>query len=531
MAGEVRTLVDGPLPVTDPFVIPDLLSLEWKAKIDSLVNGLPVFGQQIDKGKAGKRSATSQDYTFSITPPPGQPLDGVVTWYAEALGPDGISTEGVTTTFSQDDTTKVTVTFEDSVIGNVVVYGSYVSTNGTLVVGYPALVASITSPGAVLTGIDTGETDITLNPGDKVFLHIFGEYSDGSRIPQFLSIHDTVGLTSSNPTVVSADSAGISLDALAPRRAVVSTTLGDFTTQTNVTVDAIPPPPTPTTTPTPTATPTPSGTPTPTPTPSNTPQPGSAVNISTRLAVGTGDDVLIGGFIITGNVPKKVILRAIGPSLNVGGVPLAGTLQDTVLELHGTTGLIQSNDNWQSDQKTAIEKSGVPPADPKESAIVATLESGNYTAIVHGKGSATGIALVEIYDLDTNSASQLANVSTRGKVETGDNAMIGGVIVGGDTPADVLVRAIGPSLTGKGVAGALQDTTLELHSSNGDLLDSNDDWQSDQKQKIIDTTVPPTDPHESAILRTLAPGAYTAVVRGKNDSTGVALVEGYIITP
>ena len=245
--------------------------------------------------------------------------------------------------------------------------------------------------------------------------------------------------------------------------------------------------------------------------------------------MGTGDNVLIGGFIVTGDVPKKVILRAIGPSLNVGGVPLAGALQDTVLELHGATGLIQSNDNWQSDQKTAIEASGVPPTDPKESAIVATLAPGNYTAIVHGKGSATGIALVEVYDLDTSGASQLANVSTRGKVETEDNAMIGGVIVGGDTSANVLVRAIGPSLTGQGVVGALQDTTLELHSSNGDLLASNDDWQSDQKQQIIDTTVPPTDPRESAILRTLAPGAYTAVVRGKNDTTGVALVEVYVL--
>lgn len=232
---------------------------------------------------------------------------------------------------------------------------------------------------------------------------------------------------------------------------------------------------------------------------------------------------------MTGDVPKKVIVRAIGPSLQVDGEPLAGALSDPVLELHGAAGLIKSNDNWQSDQEKAIEDSGVPPTDPKESAIVATLAPGSYTAIVNGKAGATGIGLVEIYDLDTSGASRLANVSTRGNVGIGDEVLIGGIIVGGDTAANLLVRAIGPSLADRGITGALQDTTLELHDSNGRLLASNDDWQSDQKQKIIDTTVPPTDPRESAILRTLAPGDYTAVVRGKDNTTGVALVEVYAL--
>jgi uncharacterized delta-60 repeat protein len=292
------------------------------------------------------------------------------------------------------------------------------------------------------------------------------------------------------------------------------------------------PSPTPSVTPTPTATitpsptPTPSGTPIPTPTPSKA---AGAVNLSTRLAVGTGDDVLIAGFIITGDAPKKVILRAIGPSLNVEGAPLSGAMLDPVLELHDSTTLLQTNDNWRTSQKQAIEQSGVAPTNSLESAIVATLEPGNYTAIVKGKGGSTGIGLVEVYDLDPGGGAQLANVSTRGKVQTADDAMIGGVIVGGERPANVLVRAIGPELTERGVAGALADPTLELHDSEGDLLVSNDDWKSDQGKKISDSGIPPSDPRESAIVRMLNPGAYTAVVRGKDQTTGVALVEMYML--
>jgi hypothetical protein len=253
------------------------------------------------------------------------------------------------------------------------------------------------------------------------------------------------------------------------------------------------------------------------------------VNLSTRLAVGTGDDVLIAGFIITGDAPKKVILRAIGPSLNVEGAPLSGAMLDPVLELHDSTTLLQTNDNWRTSQKQAIEQSGVAPTNSLESAIVATLEPGNYTANVKGKGGSTGIGLVDVYDLDPGGGAQLANVSTRGKVQTADDAMIGGVIVGGERPANVLVRAIGPELTERGVAGALADPTLELHDSEGDLLVSNDDWKSDQGKKISDSGIPPSDPRESAIVRMLNPGAYTAVVRGKDQTTGVALVEMYML--
>jgi len=253
--------------------------------------------------------------------------------------------------------------------------------------------------------------------------------------------------------------------------------------------------------------------------------PTGAVNIATRLAVGTGNNVLIAGFIITGNAPKKVIIRAIGPSL-----PLPGALQDPTLELHNGASLLGSNDNWRDSQENEIIATTIPPTDNRESAIVATLTPGNYTAVVAGSGDTTGIAVVELYDLgtaglDTSSKAQLAQISTRGTVLGDDNVMIGGFIISGSA-SKVIVRAIGPSLNGI-LPGALQDTILELHDSSGATLLSNDDWRSDQEQQIIDTTVQPTDNRESAIVATLSPGAYTGIVRGKDSATGVALVEVY----
>jgi len=264
-----------------------------------------------------------------------------------------------------------------------------------------------------------------------------------------------------------------------------------------------------------------SGTPTPTPPPSST----VLGNISTRLRVETGDNVLIGGFIVTGTQPKKVILRAIGPSL-----PLAGALSDPVIELRNSSGgLIASNDDWRTDQQAEIIATGISPSNDLESAIVATLPANNsaYTAIVRGFQNLTGIGVVEAYDLDRTVNSKLANISTRGFVRTGDNVMIGGTIIIGSTPATVLIRAIGPSLTNAGVPNALSDPTLELHDGDGTLIAFNDDWRSDQEAAIIATGIPPTNNLESAILRSLSPGAYTAIVRGYLNATGVALVEAY----
>jgi hypothetical protein len=247
-------------------------------------------------------------------------------------------------------------------------------------------------------------------------------------------------------------------------------------------------------------------------------------NISTRAFIQTGENVLIGGFIITGTQPKKVIVRAIGPSLS-SFVPIA--LADPVLELHDSSGaLIGSNDNWRDTQEAEINATGIPPIHDLESAIVETLPANNsaYTAIVRGVNNGTGIGLVEAYDLDRTVDARLANISTRGFVQTGDNVLIGGLIVLGQTPLHVIVRAIGPSLAG---AGALADPTLELHDINGALIASNDNWRSNQQAEIIATGIPPSNDLEAAIVRDLAPGNYTAIVRGKNNATGVALVEVY----
>jgi hypothetical protein len=189
-------------------------------------------------------------------------------------------------------------------------------------------------------------------------------------------------------------------------------------------------------------------------------------------------------------------------------------------------GLIRSNDNWRSDQEAEIIATTIPPSNDFESAIVATLPANNarYTAIVRGANDGTGIGVVEAYDLDQTVDSKLANISTRGLVQTGDNVLIGGLIVLGQDPLRVIVRAIGPSLT---LPGALGNPTLELHDGNGALLASNDNWRSDQEAEIIATTVPPSNDLESAIVRNLTPGNYTAIVRGVNNSTGVALVEAY----
>jgi uncharacterized repeat protein (TIGR03803 family) len=250
------------------------------------------------------------------------------------------------------------------------------------------------------------------------------------------------------------------------------------------------------------------------------------LNISTRLDAQTGDNVLIGGFIISGTQPKEVIVRAIGPAL--GGFGVSGALADPVLELHEPDGTVITNDNWKDTQEAAITATNLAPSDELESAIVATLDPGAYTAILTGKDNTTGVALVEAYDLDQTVDSQLANISTRGLVQTGDSVMIGGFILGGGVGnANVLVRALGPSLTPLGVAGALVDPTLELHDENGAVIRSDDNWKDAQQSEIEATSLQPGNDLESAIFETLAPGAYTAIVTGKNGLTGVALVEVY----
>ncbi len=260
------------------------------------------------------------------------------------------------------------------------------------------------------------------------------------------------------------------------------------------------------------------------------PAPTTLGNISTRLRVETGDNVLIGGFIITGTESKRVMVRAIGPSLTDFGV--VGVLADPTLELHhtddmGNDVILASSDNWMdAPNRQEIIDSTLAPTNDLESAILLSLDPGLYTGIVRGVNNTTGIALVEAYDLDLAADSILANISTRGLVQTGDDVMIGGFIILGTDPQEVLVRAIGPSLP---LAGTLADPTLELHNADGSLLASNDNWRSDQEADIIATTIPPTDDAESAILATLTPDAYTAIVRGTNQTIGIALVEVFAL--
>jgi pectinesterase len=251
-------------------------------------------------------------------------------------------------------------------------------------------------------------------------------------------------------------------------------------------------------------------------------------NISTRLRVGAGQGVGIGGFIITGSEPKKVIIRAIGPSLRAAG--LVDVVADPFLELHGGAqdALIITNDNWNDDAASAAELAalGLTPEDEHESATVLTLVPGHYTAVIGGKDGSSGTALVEVYDADAMADSELGNVSTLGFVGTGDNVLIGGFVVAGPASAKVIVRALGPSLTDAGVHDAIADPMLEVHDGNGDVT-SNDDWQTSASAESILVSLQPLDPHESAIQMSLAPGNYTVIVRGKGETTGVGLVEAY----
>src|SRR4051794_8952834 len=267
-------------------------------------------------------------------------------------------------------------------------------------------------------------------------------------------------------------------------------------------------------------------------------------NISTRSFVQTGEHVMIGGFIVQGSGPKRVIIRAIGPELTQFGIPDA--LANPTLELHNGSGaLIASNDNWQttilggiitSNQVSDIQNSGHAPTAASESAIIANLQPGNYTAIVRGVSNTNGVGLVEVYDLSPVASSNLSNISTRSFVQTGEHVMIGGFIVQGSGPKRVIIRAIGPELTQFGIPDALANPTLELHNGSGALIASNDNWQttiiggiitSNQVSDIQNSGHAPTAPSESAIIANLQPGNYTAIVRGVNNTLGVALVEVY----
>jgi hypothetical protein len=262
-----------------------------------------------------------------------------------------------------------------------------------------------------------------------------------------------------------------------------------------------------------------------------------AVNLSTRMRVQTGDRVGIGGFMIEGTVPKRVLIRALGPSLTHAGI--VDVLADPMLALQGPLGFVPPppNNNWKDTQRTAIEATLIPPTNDLESAILATLNPGSYTAIVSGNGATalaqSGVALVEVYDLDQGVGSRLANISTRAFVGVGGNVVIAGFLLGNGSGSDtIVVRGIGPSLPPALGLLRLADPTLELRDSSGTLLIANNDWDDDPGQAAaitLATLAPAT--LESALIVTLPPGLYTALLAGLNNGTGIGLVEVYDLAP
>ncbi len=422
-------------------------------------------------------------------------------------------------------------------------------------IGDPDFSGTLTSHGFNLIGNKSGATITSANadqigtPGAPID-PLLGPLQDNGGPTE------TQALSTSSPAVDKGQSSGSSTDQRGFTRpvnlpAIFSAPGGDASDIGAYEVQTSSPSPTPTATPTatpaatPTATPTgtPAATPTATPTTTPTPTSGSLGNISTRLQVGTGNNVLFAGFIIQGNASKTVLIRSAGPSLTSFGLP--GALANPQLELHDANNTIGTNDNWQttqlggvitSDQVAAIQNSGAAPLDPAEPAIIATLPPGSYTAIVQGVGGTQGVATVEVYDLIENNGAILANISTRGFIQTGDNVMIGGFIVV-DQPIRVLVRATGPSLASFGISNALANPQLELHDANGAIA-GNDDWQttqlggiitSDQSAAIQNSGLAPGNPAESAIIATLAPGNYTAIAQGVNGGTGVGVVEVFAL--
>jgi len=247
---------------------------------------------------------------------------------------------------------------------------------------------------------------------------------------------------------------------------------------------------------------------------------------------------LIEGFIVQGppGSTKKILIRAIGPSLIPFGI--ADAVADPTLDIFNAANVkVAGNDNWKTtqvgglitgDQVAEITASQVAPGNDKESAIIANLAPGSYTAVVRGAGNTVGTGVVDAYDLSAASPAKLANIATRGLIQPGDKLMIAGFIVQNGS-VKAVVRAIGPSLTPFGITNALPDTTLQLRNQNGVIVRENDDWKTDQQQELESTGLAPTNDLEAALVVTIPPGQYTAQVRGKPESTGTGVVQVYFL--
>ena len=408
---------------------------------------------------------------------------------------------------------------------------------------------SVSWGGAGYTGPNTGTTD---NDADGNFAPPFGGALPSNSMSALLFDGDSAALSTNNAADYS----------ITPGAATFTNNNGDSTvlgsspsptptptptpgaTSTPTPTPAATPTPTPTptpsssATPTPNPTPTPSPTPTSTPTPTPTPTPGLVANVATRLPVGTGDNVLIEGFIVLGpnGSTKKIMVRALGPFLIPFGI--LDALPNPTLEIRdGSNALIATNDDWMTtqvggiitgDQAAEIEGSGLAPANDLESAIIASLVPGSYTAVVRGVNNTVGTGIVDAYDMSAASPARLANIATRGLIQPGDQLMIAGFIIQqGDVTA--VIRAIGPSLIVFGINNALPDTTLQLRDVNGAIVRENDDWQSHQKQELENTGLQPGNALEAAIVDTIPPGQYTVQVRGKPETTGIGVVEVYFL--
>ena len=252
-------------------------------------------------------------------------------------------------------------------------------------------------------------------------------------------------------------------------------------------------------------------------------------NISTRGKVLDGDNVMIGGFIIGGSAPKTVLIRARGPSMIPAGV-LGAMADPQVTLVNSAQAVIAANDNWGAALNAgAIAATGLAPTNALEASILATLDPGAYTSVVSGVAGGTGVGIVEVFEVDRPDVP-LYNISTRGRVLTGDDVMIGGFIIQGDAPQTVLIRARGPSMIPAGVTDALPNPQVTLVNSSQAVLASNDDWGSSVNAGAISLTgLAPTNALESAILITLNPGPYTAVVSGVGGATGVGIVEVFAL--
>lgn len=250
------------------------------------------------------------------------------------------------------------------------------------------------------------------------------------------------------------------------------------------------------------------------------------VNLSTRLEVGSGDRVAIAGFVIQGDRDKPIVVRALGPTLGSFGV--SNPLSRPKLRILNADGVEVTRGRTRAEgSDLGLYVRSLSPPDEQEPACATLLSTRAFTAIVESADGSSGVALLEVYDTDVGTTSRPVNLSTRGIVGRGDAAMIAGFVVGGPTPKRLLIRALGPTLAGFGVSGALADPVIELRNSAGGIVATNDNWRASQQAEIAATPFAPANDAEPAIVATLAPGSYTAIVRGVGDTTGVGLVEVY----